>query len=69
MLTNKFSNLEILCFILGWQGGTIYQVAEKLEVTPIQILNASEDRLKKLVRIAQHKRSKYIDVILPREIS
>jgi len=69
MFDNKFTNLEILCFVLGWHGGTVHQVAEKLDVSPVRILNASKPTLQYLVRIAQQKRSKYIDPIIPKEIS
>lgn len=33
------TNTELLCYALGWQGGTIHQVAEATRLTHAQILN------------------------------
>jgi len=51
------SNTEILCFILGWQGGTIHQVAQEMNVLPTEILSATPDEMRALCRIAQRKRN------------
>lgn len=49
----KMSNAEILCFVLGWQGGTVHQVAEALDVSVDLILEADIDTLRALCRGAQ----------------
>jgi hypothetical protein len=38
----NLTNLEKACYILGWQGGTVHQVARKLGVTIDLILNAND---------------------------
>jgi hypothetical protein len=50
------SNTEILCFVLGWQGGTVHQTAERLGVTTDDILNATPERMRELCRLAQQRR-------------
>lgn len=63
MLT--ISNTEILCFILGWQGGTVHQVAEALGVASELILNADYMLMQHLMRKAQIARS---ETVLPHEV-
>ena len=46
----------ILCFILGWQGGTIHQVSQVLGVTNNLILNADYHTQEWLFRLAQLRR-------------
>jgi hypothetical protein len=55
------SSTEILCFILGWQGGTIHQVAQQLDVTNDLILNADYEVMQWLCRLAQLRRPKSPD--------
>lgn len=52
-MNGSLSNTHTLCFVLGWQGGTIHQVAQVLDVTTTDIMNASEERMGQLCRIAQ----------------
>ncbi len=47
------SNTHTLCFILGWQGGTVHQVAKELGVEVQEILDADEAYMGTLCRIAQ----------------
>lgn len=47
------NNTHILCFILGWQGGTIYQVATALDINATIILTADEAVMGELCRKAQ----------------
>lgn len=48
------TNLEILIFVLGWQGGTIHQVRDMLNVSNISdILDATPDDMRILCRRAQ----------------
>ncbi|HEX4283687.1 MAG TPA: hypothetical protein VHZ28_01255, partial [Terracidiphilus sp.] len=49
----RLSNTEILCFIVGWQGGTLHQLAEKLGVSTNEILHADYDQMQDLMRLAQ----------------
>ena len=49
------SNTVVLMFILGWQGGTIHQVAKELNVTTDDILFADHEKMGTLMRIAQQK--------------
>jgi hypothetical protein len=49
----RLSNTEILCFIVGWQGGALHQLAEKLGVSTNEILNADYDQMQDLMRLAQ----------------
>jgi hypothetical protein len=50
---NAVPNSIVLMFILGWQGGTINQVAEVLHVKPGDIQNADYARMEELMRDAQ----------------
>ena len=50
---STLSNTEILCFVLGWQGGTVHQVAEILHVEIAAILDADHDQMHTLCRAAQ----------------
>jgi len=50
------SNTEILCFVLGWQGGTVHQVAQCLMVTTDTILKADANVMHDLCRTAQKVR-------------
>lgn len=47
------SNLSALCFAMGHQGGTISQVARDLDVKTSDILEADENRMEDLLRLAQ----------------
>lgn len=47
------TNTEILCYVLGWQGGTIFLVAKALGVDTNDILYANDERMQELCRIAQ----------------
>ena len=42
----KITNLEILLFIMGYQGGTVHQAAEDLDVSADKIINADYDELR-----------------------
>lgn len=53
-------NTHVLCFVLGWQGGTIHQVAAALGVTTQSILDADYDIMGELCRKAQAVRWKEI---------
>jgi hypothetical protein len=46
-------NTEVLCFVLGWQGGTVHQIAEVLNVTTDAILSADWETMQWLCRLAQ----------------
>lgn len=48
-------NTLALCFALGWQGGTVHQVAKELETTVDVILVADDERMAELLRKAQAK--------------
>jgi len=37
-------NTEIACYLLGWQGGTVFQVARELGLPVIMILKAKDIR-------------------------
>lgn len=50
------TNTEILCFVLGWQGGTIHQVSEKIGMPVDTILTADDEQMRKLCRMAQLSR-------------
>jgi hypothetical protein len=52
------TNTETLCFVLGWQGGTVHQVAERLYVPVDDILTATPVRMRELCRLAQQRRDK-----------
>lgn len=47
------NNTEILCFVLGLQGGTIHQVADTIHEDEMTILDAGTDEMRTLCRIAQ----------------
>lgn len=47
------SNAEILMFILGWQGGTIHDVATALGVSAYSIADADYEKMQDLMRSAQ----------------
>lgn len=49
------TNLVALQFAMGYQGGTIHQMAEALRVSTDDILNADDDRMGELLRKAQEK--------------
>lgn len=53
------SNTAILCFVLGWQGGTIHQVAEELGCTTGHILDADYEVMGELCRKAQAANPRY----------
>ncbi len=56
-----FTSTEILCWVMGWQGGTVHQVAKRLNITTDAVLKASGETLRDLCRLAQELRR--IDVI------
>jgi hypothetical protein len=47
------NNLTVLIFAMGWQGGTITQVAQALKIEAATIIAASEDDMGDLLRVAQ----------------
>lgn len=49
----QLTNLEVLCFVLGWQGGTLEQVRRALAVAPGLIENANAEEMRDLCRKAQ----------------
>ena len=49
------TNTEILLFVLGYQGGTIHQLAMELGVTDREIFGADHDKMLDLCRLAQAK--------------
>lgn len=51
------SNTVALRFTLGWQRGTVYEVADALGVCAADILDADEARMDVLLQLAQVKRS------------
>lgn len=53
------TNLEIACKILGWQGGTIHQVAEETFLTVDQILNAKDIALLTISAISLNEKRKW----------
>jgi hypothetical protein len=55
---NCVTNTEILCFILGWQGGTIHQVGAALNCSCDRILHAQADDFRMLCRDAQNVRNR-----------
>lgn len=57
MSIQSISNTEILMFILGWQGGTIHQLADAMGVPNWRIMNATYDDMQDLMRLAQQKRA------------
>ena len=52
------TNCEILCFVLGWQGGTVHQVAQELNTTTDAVINASPKEMRELCRKALGLRNK-----------
>ncbi len=55
-LKQKLTNTEVLLFILGYQGGTVFQLAEELDVDVREILQADYDKMQDLMRKAQRAR-------------
>lgn len=61
----SLSNTEILCFILGWQGGTVHQVVEMLnnftgnQLTAADIIDATPEEMRVLMRDAQSARHRW----------
>ena len=55
-MAQTMSTTEILCFVLGWQGGTVHQVARALDVTTSHVLEATYDDMQDLCRQAQRVR-------------
>lgn len=47
------TNTEILCYVLGWQGGSIHQVARAMNVETDEVLAADATRMRELCRMAQ----------------
>ena len=60
------TNLVALQFAMGYQGGTIHQMAKKLRVDTSDILNANDERMDDLLRRAQglHVGKDYIKNLL-----
>jgi len=57
-------NTTALIFAMGYQGGTVHQVAADLGVTTSDILNADADRMGDLLRLAQaYRNSRDRDVV------
>lgn len=54
---DRLTNTEILMFVAGWQGGTVGQLAEALQTTVKDILEAGHDRMAELCRAAQQYRN------------
>lgn len=53
----QLTNTEVLCFVLGWQGDTLADLAKTLEVPAETILNADRTAMQNLCRRAQLRRS------------
>ena len=53
------TNTQILCFVLGWQGGTVHQVADALKIEPNWVLMADDNYMQILCRRAQQVRNGY----------
>jgi hypothetical protein len=51
--SGSLTNTAVLCFVLGWQGGTVFQVAEALRCDTDDILEADYDGMGILCRRAQ----------------
>ena len=47
------TNTQILAFILGYQGGTVHQIAAELKVTVAEVLDADDKAMQVLCRNAQ----------------
>lgn len=56
-MKQTLSNTEILLFVIGWQGGTVHQLARELMVTGDTILNADREAMEHLCRVAQRIRN------------
>lgn len=56
MSVQTLSNCEILCFVLGYQGGTVYQLAAELDEPANALLNAGYEEMQRLCRKAQKVR-------------
>lgn len=57
MTEQKLTNLEILCFVRGWQGGTVHQMAAELQMLPSEIIDATYDDMQLFMRKAQRLRA------------
>lgn len=55
------SNLEILIFILGYQGGTLKQVSDELCVSETDILYADKGIMLELCKLARDTYEKRLD--------
>lgn len=49
----ELTNLQVLCFVLGWQGGTLEEVRRALAVRPGLIESANAEEMEELCRKAQ----------------
>lgn len=47
------TNTEVLMYVLGWQGGTLHQLAETLGIKDDVILDANADKMRELIALAQ----------------
>lgn len=54
--TCQLTNLEVLCFVLGWYGGTVQMVADAVGATPGRVLMADRNDLIAMCRTAQLSR-------------
>lgn len=54
----SMTNTETLLFVLGYQGGTIHALARELDVSTDYILNADNERMGDLCRLAQNIKRK-----------
>lgn len=64
-MSGSLSNTAVLCFVLGWQGGTIHLVAQALDVTTTDIFNADAQRMGELCRIAQSVHRNFVEQKAP----
>ena len=53
----RLTNLEVLCYALGWQGGTLADAAKTLGVAGELILTADAEVMGHLCRVAQLSRA------------
>jgi len=59
----RISNTEILMFIVGWQGGTLKQLASHLKVAEDEILSADYAKMQDLMRLAQRENINRIECL------
>ena len=49
----ELTNTEVLCFVVGWQGGTLTELSLALCVPAEKIQNATREEMQDLCRRAQ----------------